>query len=103
MNKRLVVAVCGLAVAGSIGLAAADSTGASPAATHSAVSTAVRAQDYVNGALSVRFLRDWNGTDGTSYHAGDEVQLPVDVAYDLRSRGVADPVDPADPQWAQWE
>ena len=53
--------------------------------------------------LGVKFLMDWNGTDGHHYHAGDQVSLPVDDAYDLRTREVVDPTNSADPLWAQWE
>jgi hypothetical protein len=53
--------------------------------------------------LGIRFLIDWDGTDGNQYRAGDQAQLPVQTAYDLRSRGVVEPLDGADPLWAQWE
>jgi hypothetical protein len=53
--------------------------------------------------LAVRFICDWNGTDGNHYHIGDEARLPISEAYDLRTRGVVDAVDSADPLWAQWE
>ena len=53
--------------------------------------------------LGVRFLADWNGTDGNHHRAGDQAQLPVQTAYDLRSRGVVEPLDGADPLWAQYD
>jgi hypothetical protein len=53
--------------------------------------------------LGVKFLQDWNGTDGHHYHSGDQVSLAVSVAYDLRTRGIVDPTDSADPLWAQWD
>jgi hypothetical protein len=53
--------------------------------------------------LGVRFLMDWNGSDGKSYKKGDQAEVEKAVAYDLRTRGVVEPQDAADPQWAQWE
>jgi hypothetical protein len=67
---------------------------------HDPAATAAIMADEV---LAVRFLCDWNGTDGSHYHAGDEAPLPINEAYDLRSRQLVDAVDSADALWAQWE
>jgi hypothetical protein len=53
--------------------------------------------------LGVKFLVEWRSPDGSHYRVGDQVSLPRAEAFELRTRGVVEPLDSSDPLWDTWE